>query len=183
MKENKLKILDVGCGHRKHPNATGIDFDVKSQADVIWDLNHLPLPFPNNYFDMIYAFHIIEHLTVEPIRFVEELHRICKPNGLLIIKEPHVGSRTACDISHLSPLKEYRKTSFECFYEGSPYRYTSKRLKLKRVELHYRMFDRESWWVRIINFLANRNINFCERVWRAWVGFFDEIYYEFKVIK
>lgn len=77
-------ILDIGCGNRKTPNSIGVDIDPNSQADVIYNLNKFPYPFRDNQADKITCIEVIEHLDT-PGLFLDELHRILKPNGILTI--------------------------------------------------------------------------------------------------
>jgi SAM-dependent methyltransferase len=88
------KILDVGCGNKKIPGATGIDINPDSSADIIHDLNMFPYPFEDSTFDEIVADNVIEHLD-NIIKVMEELHRISKPGGSLVIKVPYFRSRYA----------------------------------------------------------------------------------------
>ena len=46
-----MRILDVGCGMRKHKDAIGIDFRRVKGVDIIADATFLP--FPNDSFDKI----------------------------------------------------------------------------------------------------------------------------------
>jgi len=88
----KLKILDLGCGDgwlvkelNKHNfiEAMGIDPNLKEEAkDLLRISTHA---FPDNYFDYIVAIEVIEHL--EP-KMYEEIRRILKPNGKLIVTSP-----------------------------------------------------------------------------------------------
>src|SRR3954454_22295416 len=70
-------VLDVGCGAAKHPGAVGLDISADTDADVVHDLDDLPLPFDDDSFDQVLMQDVIEHVA-EPIRFMEELHRICR---------------------------------------------------------------------------------------------------------
>jgi SAM-dependent methyltransferase len=54
----------------------------------VHDLDKFPYPFENDYFDLIEADHILEHLT-DPFKVMEELNRILKKDGVLIIRVPH----------------------------------------------------------------------------------------------
>ncbi|MCM8795461.1 MAG: class I SAM-dependent methyltransferase [Candidatus Omnitrophica bacterium] len=49
------------------------------------DLSHGTLPFPAQSFDIIIFTEVIEHLDVSAIRIIQELRRVLKDNGILIL--------------------------------------------------------------------------------------------------
>jgi SAM-dependent methyltransferase len=44
--------------------------------------------FPENAFDVVSGFYVIEHL-LQPMEFLQECYRILKPGGLLLLRYPH----------------------------------------------------------------------------------------------
>lgn len=101
-------MLDCGCWDGKNTltysrkigtnKIYGIELD-KEKADIarnkkinvkISDLNS-KLPFPDNFFDVIVANHVIEHLS-DPASFVSELKRLLKKDGYAIIATPNLAS-------------------------------------------------------------------------------------------
>ena len=51
-------------------------------------LNH-PLPLPDQWFDGIYSFHVIEHLNPGANeRFMRDIHRLLKPGGIYRVSTP-----------------------------------------------------------------------------------------------
>jgi len=59
------------------------------ESEVLFFDVRNPLPYPDNQFDAIYAFHIIEHLSPrEGETFLRDLHRILKPNGICRLSTP-----------------------------------------------------------------------------------------------
>ena len=88
------KILDLGCGNQKREGAIGIDINPDTNADIIHDLNTYPYPFEGSTFEIIYADNVIEHLD-NVVNVMEELHRISKLGGIIIIKVPYFRSRYA----------------------------------------------------------------------------------------
>jgi len=92
--KNMKKILDLGCGNRKREGSVGVDINPGTNADIIHDLNTFPYPFEESTFEIIYADNVIEHLD-NILKVMEELHRISKPGGIIIIKVPYFRSRYA----------------------------------------------------------------------------------------
>jgi SAM-dependent methyltransferase len=92
--KKQVTSLDLGCGNRKRPGYIGIDINPRTGADVVHDLNVFPYPFAGDTFDEIIADNVIEHLA-EPVRVMEELHRISKADGRLIVKVPYFRSMWA----------------------------------------------------------------------------------------
>lgn len=93
-------VLDVGCGSAKTPGAVGLDISSDTQADVVHDLDVLPYPFEDSSFDQVLMQDVLEHVR-DPIRVVEELHRVLRPGGLLQLRTPHFSSALAYgDPSH-----------------------------------------------------------------------------------
>ena len=97
------KVLDIGCGNarfyplfKKHKvEYIGIDNSEKlvklakerfPQADIR-KVNTLNLPFPDYYFDKVYAIAVFHHIPGKHFRklFLKEVKRVLKNKGLLII--------------------------------------------------------------------------------------------------
>jgi SAM-dependent methyltransferase len=87
-------VLDVGCGAAKAPGAVGIDISSETDADIVHDLNVFPYPFEDSSFDHVIMQDVLEHVR-EPVRVVEELHRILRPGGRLRLRTPHFSSALA----------------------------------------------------------------------------------------
>lgn len=101
-------VLDVGCDDGKltlqfaqkigTKNIYGVDV-VKNKLTIakkrgiktfIADLNE-KLPFENNFFDVITGNQVIEHIAYLDV-FMEELYRILKPGGYIIISTENASS-------------------------------------------------------------------------------------------
>jgi len=72
---------------------TTLDLDPNCGADVEWDLERLPLPFPDNHFDEIHAYEILEHVGRQgDWRFFfsqfADFWRMLKPGGLFLGSVP-----------------------------------------------------------------------------------------------
>jgi ubiquinone/menaquinone biosynthesis C-methylase UbiE len=93
------RVLDVGCGWGRElsriKNAVGIDFTlpflktaknyVKNDV-VLADAHHLP--FTSDSFDFVVVSEVIEHLT-DVMKVLDELKRVLKPKGKLLIQTPN----------------------------------------------------------------------------------------------
>ena len=56
------------------------------------DLHFDAIPFPDNYFDLIIAAEIVEHLLVDPKVVFSKLYSVLKPHGRIIVTTPNFSS-------------------------------------------------------------------------------------------
>ena len=80
------RILHLFCGVSKFPNAkeeVRIDINSEVNPDYVLDLRKDKLPFPNDYFDVVYA--DPPYYDFPPYCFVDEAVRVLKPLGFLVI--------------------------------------------------------------------------------------------------
>ncbi len=127
-----MKTLDVGCGNKKFPGSIGIDKCIDSKADIICNLERFPWPLRDNFFDLIFCRHILEHFT-DAVRPMEEIHRLSKPNAKLIIEVPHFSHPDASrDPTHKHYFTYH---SFDYFTDNPLYpKYTKARFKILKRE-------------------------------------------------
>ena len=125
---SKRKILDLGCGdntlaHKdRFPNynfngeVTGLDRkkrtkNKKEKTYIAHDLNKGNLPFENNYFDIVYAHHCLEHIE-NIVDVLLDVHRILKKGGYFLIRVPHVSYIDSIgDLTHVR-LFSYSSLNF-----------------------------------------------------------------------
>ncbi len=109
------KKINLGCGRDILSGWINLDKVALKGVDIIADLddcNKTKLPFDNNEVDEILASHVIEHLH-HPLAFMEELHRIAKPNAKAVFKVPYGSSDDAFeDPTH---VRQYFLKSFGFF--------------------------------------------------------------------
>ena len=65
-----------------------VDVNKNTEPDIIADLNQ-PLPFNNNYADMIFLFNVI-YILESPQKTLREINRILKSGGKLFITSPFI---------------------------------------------------------------------------------------------
>ncbi len=108
-----MKILDVGCSRGgflsslRHPENQlyGIDPDEKNIAHIhtsYLDIRTIvasgeELPFASSAFDLIFALDVIEHASNDQ-RIINEIFRVLKHNGILILSVPHQSPFAFLDI-------------------------------------------------------------------------------------
>lgn len=77
------KVLELGGGDRPqfHPN---LDIREGPGVDIVADLNE-PLPIKNESYEGTFSMYLIEHLSWRRVKgFIDEVHRILKPNGISV---------------------------------------------------------------------------------------------------
>lgn len=186
-----IKKLNLGCGEFKKEGYINVDFYSISMPDIKHNLNKFPYPFSNSEFDLIEADHLLEHLE-DPLKVMNELHRIGKNHATIKIKVPHFSRgfthpehKRGFDVSF--PL--YFFPSFRGGYQGVTYDLNKMKLRwfaqpyLKTSILPKPIYFLARTISIIIDLFANLSPFFCSRVWCFWVGGFEEIEFEFKVIK
>jgi SAM-dependent methyltransferase len=182
-----VNMLNIGCGEFKKKGYINLDIDPKVNPDVVHDLNIFPYPFPSEYFDVIVANHVLEHLD-SPFEVMKELHRILNKNGKLIIRVPHFSRGfTHADHKRGFDIHFYRyfDPSFKGGYSGVEFKLLSVRLRwfaqpyLKRTVMPRFLYLISKVFGKFIDFFANLSPVFCSRVWCFWVGGFEEIEFVF----
>jgi SAM-dependent methyltransferase len=180
------KILDVGCGTNKYPNAVGIDYNPRTDADVIHDLGVIPYPFSDDEFDLIVSRHVIEHVP-DVMAFVSELHRITKAGGRIQLVTPHYSNPDwPTDPTHRNHFNSY---SFNCFMQDRrlfPF-YTDVELKPLRTYVSLANL----WRFLGIEFVVNLDqrwpaFRFTRKFWEFYLNFIlrgKELQFEFEVVK
>ncbi|OGF69636.1 methyltransferase type 11 [Candidatus Giovannonibacteria bacterium RIFCSPLOWO2_02_FULL_45_14] len=188
---NREKKLNIGCGEFKKNDYINMDWDPRVAPDVVHDLNKFPYPFSDNEFDRIEADHVLEHLE-DPLRAMQELHRISENNAIIFIRVPHF-SRGFTHPEHKRgfdvTFPYYFNPSFKGGYRG--YEFTVKKIKLSWFAQFYlkkTVLSKFAYYMArgigiILDGLANLSPVICARIWCFWVGGFEEISFEFMVKK
>ena len=179
--------INLGCGKDYKKGWINVDFNKEIKADKYVDLSK-KLPFKNNFADLILLDNVLEHIPKEKnIQFLENLHQICKKEGIINILVPHYSGMYA--FKHPTHFNYFGIASFDTFrpepcFNGE--RYSKVRFKLLKEKLlffHHKLVKFPFLSKLPINWLFNFN-----RTWQfimerfQFLGF-DEIYFQLKVIK
>lgn len=159
------RILDVGCGIKKHPGSIGIDNNPASRADVLVNLDSFPYPFRSASFDQVRAVHVIEHVA-DVIRTMEEFHRLLRIGGKVYIATPHYTDFSSfCDPTHRWHLNSYSLRYFGTDNAGFGY-YSEARFHERRVRVRLLQF----WRLLGFEFAVNQFPRF-RRFWEHYLCF------------
>lgn len=85
------KILNLGAGNKLVTGEGAVNHDRvkhRPEIDVVWDLNEMPWPWPDESFDQIIAWAVLEHLDRDLVQSLNECWRILRRGGTLRIKLP-----------------------------------------------------------------------------------------------
>lgn len=89
------RVLDAGCGKGQYApllgDWVGIDYSIEglkaAKGDRVQaDVEHLPLR--DCCFDTVFASELLEHV-VDDVKAVEEMKRVLRPGGILIVSTPN----------------------------------------------------------------------------------------------
>jgi len=103
--------LNFGCGARIAANWTNIDFH--SSDSRVRRVNLLAgFPFPDNYFDVVYSSHVLEHFTRDQGLFlIREAHRVLKPGAILRIVVPDLEGSCREYLRSLKRMTQIRQST------------------------------------------------------------------------
>ncbi len=103
------RVLDIGCGRGtalskladRGLEVHGIEMsktaangvDPRTKIRIVSRL--ADAHYPDNYFDLVIVWHVLEHMP-DPRATLQEVHRILKPRGKVVVAVPNYSSWQAC---------------------------------------------------------------------------------------
>ncbi len=129
--DGSCSALDLGCGLTpRNPfhanNSFGVDIRDGSESNVIKaDLNQGRIPFPNDFFEYVTAYDVLEHIprllfldgnTVYPVILImNELFRVLKPAGIFFCIQPCFPAKQVFqDPTHVNIMSEDTMDFYFC---------------------------------------------------------------------
>lgn len=173
-----MQMLNLGCGDSYWSGWVNADLYAK-KVDKRFDFNEFPYPFKDNFFDHVYSSHTLEHLE-EPVKVMEELWRISKPNSRVKIIVPHYSGAGA----HTPLHKTFWGTNAIAFVQNSTGRYGKHDFKIVSSRINWTSKNQRTAFLnKLMNPLINASIPLYERFWCYWFGGAHEIEWILKVKK
>lgn len=121
--------LNLGAGNKSLPGFTPLQLPE-------WDAETMPIPYPDESFEHVAAFHFLEHLKPKTVPLVMlEAQRVLVKGGVLSIVVPHrLGGMAWQDLDHKSFFTE---NTWRLLWENHYYsRPTDKKFKM---QLHFNL--------------------------------------------
>jgi SAM-dependent methyltransferase len=151
------------CLHEEGYPTFGVDIEPERMSESLRDtgleirkcnIERDTLPFEDNQFSIVLFSEIFEHLRIDPIFALEELHRVTSNDGFLILTTPHLYSYLNLyslllsrkginpdpyeeymklrELGHMGHVREYSRSEVVEFLE---------QIGFETVNVSYRMFE------------------------------------------
>ncbi len=143
----KTKLV-LGHAGKSHTDAITVDIDPEHHPDVVHNLNETPWPFKTNQFREIIAHHVLEHLN-DLMPVMDELYRICHPDGTIYVEVPHHSSWCAHSPEHKLYFNYF---AFDGYIQGGSTQWLNKKkFKLLNREITFHRFFRQFFLHKLFN--------------------------------
>jgi ubiquinone/menaquinone biosynthesis C-methylase UbiE len=131
------KILDIGCGfgaflmyalEKGAKEVSGVEVSeqdlktaknsLKSKNVILKEGSAINLPFPDNYFDTVVSFEVLEHIPKNTeLKMFSEINRVLKKGGILYLSTPYASfiSKYSDPAFYLIGHRHYSKKQLEIF--------------------------------------------------------------------
>jgi ubiquinone/menaquinone biosynthesis C-methylase UbiE len=152
----KIECLDINPDLVKHARSDGYAAKEGSILDI---------PYEDRYFDVVHCSHVLEHLVYPDItKAIEELFRITKSGGIVIIRSPLVANhRFYDDIDHVRPYPPAAVLN----YFSNPQQSKSSKTRVKEICRWYTRIAYEINYHKYTGLLA-KILNFIFKI--SWLA-------------
>lgn len=143
--ESLPRKLNLGCGPKRMEGCLNVDVSPRAASDLTVDLEKFPWPFPDDHFDEIYAFDVIEHLS-DTVATMREILRVAAPGAKIHFTVPHFSSPNAfADPTH---RHQFAASTFDFFAKGATFDFSPKghfRSVATTIYFHPSLLNRVVW--------------------------------------
>ena len=108
--------LNLGCGNKPFKSMDGIDIKNFGQK-YICDIDKDKWPIPDNTYDGIHAWNILEHIK-NKIHVMNEAFRVLKPNGIIEIVVPDIARKIELAVSDPTHVSFWVMGTFTEYFCG-----------------------------------------------------------------
>lgn len=194
LKDRKIEYLEVGSGLCRFPKKIAQLYDgisiscleinaelakiAEQEGYVVYNDNFLGNTLASDRYDVVQCSHVIEHFAYpDVIKVIDELLRVTKPGGYLVIRTPLMWKMFYQDIDHIRP---YPPESIMNYLNNKQQQVKGTN-EVEVVRLWYRtrpkevkQMDRTSWFYCITPFrkIFNKGVarinKRCEALWNAY---------------
>ena len=185
MRHDFIKV-ELGCGKSKTEGYIGVDRFKLPGVDIVADLNK-PFPFEDNYVDILYACHSLEHLD-DMKHIMSEIFRISKHMSIIYILAPY--SHTSLNEANFYHKLCFNEDTFRLFsneedslidkeeyYCPHSYQWGLQRSDNSSSEMEFKLFEMEFFYYKeylglsdIEKLHARRTFfNVCDQIYYALV--------------
>jgi predicted SAM-dependent methyltransferase len=124
LRDHPVRKLQLGTGSNVYEGWLNTDlFDFRRKDDVVYLDARKPFPLPDRSFDIIFAEHMIEHLSyAEGQHCLRECRRVLKPGGRIRVATPSLERMARLYDPEPSELqRRYVRWSIDSFTEADAY--------------------------------------------------------------
>jgi SAM-dependent methyltransferase len=152
------RVLDLGCGTCKEPDAVGVDNVGLPGVDLVHDLLDFPYPFADGSAREVYLKHVVEHFPLPDIqRILGEVYRVLEPGGLVHVRVPHVFSVAAWeDPTHRMGFTFRSAIFFTTHADKAYYKETENRWELAETSARVTWFNWKRYSMRRLDGLVSK---------------------------
>lgn len=126
--------LNLGCGRKHRKGWVNVDNNEGNKPQIVHNLNKFPYPFKDDSVTYIVMDAVLEHLD-DPIKVLEECHRILKPKCILEIQVPHYSSPQA--LTHPQHKHAFNIGCFNMFTKNSQEKYTDCEYEIVSTKIEF----------------------------------------------
>lgn len=124
-----FKKINIGSGKDVRFGWDNLDSSDKNGANIVANLNKIPLPIKSNTYDVVLCSHVLEDF-VDPTPLIKELIRITRPGGIIDIRVPN-------ETVGWGNIYHKRAFSLSAFYISDINDVYGKRMNISLQRLHY----------------------------------------------